>query len=449
MSLPRPGLALSAPQLVLLGFSAFLLLGSWLLGLPACQVGSRPWIDHLFMAAAAVSTTGLTLSDVSSMYTPAGQAVLMVLIQIGGLGYMTLFTLSLLIVGQRLSLRDRLNLQEILEQPGLAGMASFVLSIIAFSLVLEGAGFMLLSFRTVPEFGWAEGLRVALFHAVAAFNNAGFALFPDGLIPWRTDPLFLLVIASLSIVSGLGFAVNRELVSRYLLRRPPQARWNLLIGVVLGMTFALLSLTTLLYWAAEASNPRTLGALSPPWQALNAFFMAVQPRSTGFNTIAVGAMTELSLLWTLVMMFVGGGPGGTASGIKLTTLAVVVAAVLATLRGQEDVNFYRFKRRIDPETVRKAFAVALLSGAWLVVMTGLMTLVEPHHFMAVLFEVVSSFGNAGLSLGITGQLTDVGKLLLTLNMLVGRIGILTVLLAWLPVKPPSAVRYAEETLLVS
>lgn len=441
--------AFSAAQLVLIGFTAFLLVGSALLHLPACRASAHPWVDDLFMAASAVFTTGLALSDLSSMYTPLGQGVLTGLIQIGGLGYMTLFTLSLLLVRQRLSLRDRLHLQEVLEQPGLAGVATFVLSIVRFTLILEGIGALLLCLRTIPRYGLGEGIFVAVFHAVAAFNNAGFPLFPEGLFPWRQDPLFLMVLAGLIIVSGLGFAVNRELVSRTLLRRPPRARWNLLIGVVLAMTAGLLLFTTLLYWAAEGHNPATLGALSPPWQALNAFFMAVQPRSTGFNTIDVGAMTKLSLLWTLVLMFIGAGPGGTASGIKLTTVAVVVAAVWATLRGQEEVNFYHFKRRIDPDTVRKAFAVVFLSGAWVVLVTGLMTLVEPHAFFAVLFEVFSAFGNAGLSMGITGQLSTASKLLLTLTMLVGRIGILTLVLAWLPPRRPPAIRYAEETLLVS
>lgn len=446
---PRRWPALSAAQLVLLGFSAFMVVGACLLSLPACRATPHAWVDDLFMASSAVCTTGLALADVRAMYTPLGQAVLTGLIQIGGLGYMTLFTMGLLIVGQRLSLRDRLHLKEVLEQPGLSGLVAFVLSIVRFSLVLEGIGFVLLSLRTVPVYGWGEGLFVALFHAVAAFNNAGFPLFPEGLARWRHDPVFLLVISVLIIVSGLGFVVNRELVRRYGLRQPPQARWNLLIGVVLAMTAGLLAITTLLYWWAEASNPRTLGPLKPAWQALNAFFMAVQPRSTGFNTIDVGAMTKISLLWTLLLMFVGAGPGGTASGVKLTTVAVVGAAVWATLRGQEDANFFRLKRRIEPDTVRKAFAVVLLSGAWVGLVTGLMSLAEPHPFLEVLFEVVSAFGNAGLSMGITGQLTDSSKLLLTLTMLVGRIGILTLVLAWLPVRSPSVVRYAEESLLVS
>ncbi|HEY9857240.1 MAG TPA: potassium transporter TrkG, partial [Stenomitos sp.] len=436
-------------QVVLLGFSAILVIGAELLHLPVSRATDHPLVDDLFMAASAVFTTGLSLTDVSSMYTPWGQGFLIGLIQLGGLGYMTIFTLSLLLVRQRLSLRDRLHLQEVLEQPGLHGLAAFVLSIVRFTATVEFLGVLLLSIRTIPRYGLGKGLFVALFHTVAAFNNAGFPLYPEGLLPWRQDPLFLLVLAGLIIVSGLGFAVNRELVSRYVLGRPPKARWNLLIGVVLGMTAFLLLVTTLLYWVAEAPNPRTLGALGPPWQALNAFFMAVQPRSTGFATIEVGAMTQVSLLWTVVLMFVGAGPGGTASGVKLTTMAVVGAAIWATLRGQEEVEFYHLKRRIDPDTVRKAFAVVFLSGAWVVLVTALMILVEPFPFFAVLFEVFSAFGNAGLSMGITGHLSDAGKLLLTATMLVGRVGILTLLLAWLPPRRPSAVRYAEETLLVS
>lgn len=440
--------ALNAAQLVVLAFVSLTLVGSFLLGLPVCQATPHPWIDDLFMAASAVSTTGLSPADLRSMYTPFGQLVVTALLQVGGLGYMTLFTFGLILVGKRLSMRDRLRLQETLEEPGLAGAAEFVLSIVRFTLLMEGVGFLLLSLRTVPEFGWREGLFVAMFHAVAAFNNAGFPLLPEGAAHWRYDPFFLLVLAALSIVAGLGFAVNRELVHRWVQHQPPKPRWNLLIGVVLGMTTGLLAVTTMLYWAAEATNPRTLGAMALPWQLLNAFFMAAQPRSTGFNTIDVGAMTEVSQLWSIVLIFIGGGPGGTASGVKVTTVAVVLAAIWSTLRGREEVGFYHLKRRIEPETVRKAFAVVILSGAWVVLVAGLMTLVEPHAFFPVVFEAFSAFGNAGLSMGITGQLTMVSKLMMVVTMLVGRIGILTIFLALLPERRPPRVRYAEEPILV-
>ncbi|HEY9899561.1 MAG TPA: potassium transporter TrkG [Pantanalinema sp.] len=445
----RAGSRLNASQLIVLGYLGFILLGTLLLMLPLSHVpGPRPWIDDLFFAASAVTTTGLAPGDVVDRYTFFGQGVLMLLIQLGGLGYMTFFTLTMILIGQRISLRDRLNIQEGLEQPGMAGLVRFVLHIVAFSLSVELVSGFLLAWTMVPEFGWRKGLVMTIFHVVGAFNNAGFPFLPEGAMHWQRNAGVLLVLACTTVIGGLGFNVNRELVRRYVLRRPPRQRWNVLIGIVLGLTAALLVIATAVIWGAEARNPRTLGPLPSSLQAANAFFMAVQPRSCGFNSVDVGAMTRPSLLLMLALMFIGAGPGSTGSGIKLTTLAVTAAGVQGVLQGRTEISLDYFKRRLDAHLVRKAFAVVLLSLAVVAFATLFVASIEPLPFLPLLFEVISAFGNAGLSMGITGQLGTPSKLILVLTMLVGRVGMITAMLSLFPSRRHSAVRYVEEPLLI-
>ncbi|MNX83280.1 Ktr system potassium uptake protein B [compost metagenome] len=445
----RKGLQPNASQLIVLGYLSFVLLGAFLLMLPVSHVpGPKAGIDDLFFATSAVTTTGLAPGDVVDRYSPFGQGVLMLLIQLGGLGYMSLFTLTMLLIGQRISLRDRLNIQEGLEQPGMAGLVRFVLHIVGFSVAVQLVSGFFLVWTMVPEFGWSKGLVMTLFHVVGAFNNAGFPFLPEGAIHWQRNAEVLLVLAMTTVIGGLGFNVNQELVRRYLFRRAPRQRWNVLIGIVLGLTAALLAIATAVIWYFEARNPKTLGPLPLHLQAANAFFMAVQPRSCGFNSVEVGAMARPSLLLMLALMFIGAGPGSTGSGIKLTTVAVTAAGVKGVLQGRQEIALDWFRRRLDERLVRKAFAVVLLSLAVVAFSTLLLASIEPLPFLPILFEVLSAFGNAGLSMGITGLLGTPSKLILILTMLIGRVGMITVMLSLFPSRRRSAIRYVEEPLLI-
>jgi trk system potassium uptake protein TrkH len=440
---------LNPSQLVLISFTAFILIGTFLLSLPVAHQGAaHSWVDDLFMAASAVCVTGLASLDPSTSYSVFGQWILMLLIQVGGLGYMILFTVSMVIVGKQLSMRDRLNLQEATDQPGMAGLIGFAKNIVKLTLVVEGIGFVLLALNTVPELGWQQGLYIALFHAISAFNNAGFSLFSEGAMHWQGHAPVLMIIAGLVIVGGLGYNVNHEVVRRYLLRRKPKARWDVLLKVVLISTAILLSVATLLIWLVEHNNPATLGSL--PWysQWSNAFFMAVQPRTAGFNSLDVGSYERSTLMFTMVLMFVGGGPGGTAGGIKLTTAAVIVAAMYSAIVGHNDVNMLPLKRRVSEKIVRKAFTVMALSIILVVVVTTFLAAIEPLPFLPILFEVTSAFATVGLSMGITGDLSDASKLILAVTMLAGRVGVLAIMLAIFKTRRSVRVRYAEEPLLV-
>lgn len=440
----------NAFQIVVMAFSAFVAAGSVLLSMPFAHAGApHRFVDDFFTAASAVCVTGLATIDPGSSYSPAGQAILLLLVQIGGLGYMTLFTLGILLVGRRLSMRDRLAIQLTADQQGLGGLVRYVRRIVAFTALAELGGALALMACFVPEHGIGRGSWLAVFHAVSAFNNAGFSLFPTNAMAIQAHVPAMLVVSVLIVLGGLGFNVVQEVRARAL--RPRQevgATWSPMAMIVLVLTAVLLLGGTLLFWTFEHANPKTLGPMGPGHQLANAFFMAVQPRTAGFNSVDMAALTAPTVMMTMVLMFIGGGPGGTAGGIKLTTFAIVLAAIAATLRGQTDVNLPGLKRRVNEALVRKAFAVFVLSIGFIVTMAGLIDAIEPHDFQAVLFEVVSAFCTTGLSVGITSQLGDAGKVLIALTMLVGRVGILSVMLSMFTSRRASAIRYGEEPLMI-
>jgi trk system potassium uptake protein TrkH len=445
--LPR-GWALNASQVVILSFMLFILIGTLVLSWPIAHQGAaHDWVDDFFTAASAVCVTGLATLDPATAYSPFGQAVILFLIQIGGLGYMTLFTLTLVLVGRRISLRDRLNLQQATDLPGLGGLTHFIVNIVRFTLIVEFIGFLLLLIALLPQLGWARSLSLAGFHAVSAFNNAGFSLFTEGLVHWQGQPFLLLVVALLVIIGGLGYPVNQELVRRFgRTQRRPQ--WVVLVFVVLVSTAILLAGPTVLIWIMERGNPATLGTL--PWhlQWVNAFFMAVQPRTAGFHSVPVGELSDPTLLLTMVLMFIGGAPGGTAGGVKLTTMVILVAAVAAAVRGRQDANLLGLKRRVSEALVRKAIAVLFVSGASVLGVAFVLLALEPLPFLPLLFETVSAFGTVGLSTGITSALSPAGKVMIVFTMLIGRVGVMVVMLALFSTRTRSAVRYPEEPLLV-
>lgn len=446
--LRRHGRGLNAAQVVLLSFLLFITLGTLLLRLPMShQSGSSLWLDDLFMATSAICVTGLATVDPQSTYTLFGQIILMALVQVGGLGYMTLLTLSLVMVGQRLSLRDRLHFQAATDQPGLSGLAGFILNIVRLTLVIEGIGFLLFCLYSIPAMGWGHGLYVAAFHVITAFNNAGFSLFPEGALRWQAQPFVLGILMTLVIIGGLGYPVNNELMLRAT-RRGRRPQWDTLVFVVLVTTGVLLLIPGLLILLFEHGNPRTLGALPWPLQVMNAFFMAVQPRSSGFASIPIDAMTDQSLLIVMALMFIGGAPGGTAGGIKITTAVVLVAGVAAAIRGRRDATLLGMQRRVSDVVVRKALAVLVLSLALAFVVTLLLLIVEPLPLMPLLFEAISAIGTVGLSLGVTPHLTDAGKLIVSAAMLIGRVGVVMVMIAVFSSRSTSAVRYSEEPMLV-
>lgn len=429
--MPSPRRRLSAPQLIAASFGVLVLLGSLLLSLPAAtsEGHSISYLDALFTATSAICVTGLVVVDTPVVFSPFGEAVLLVLIQIGGLGYMTISTILAAAVGRTLSLHERLTLQEALNAQNLEGVVRFSLTVLKLTLAFELAGAAILAARWWPELGPA-GIWHAVFHAVSAFNNAGFSLWSDNLIRWRSDITVNLVVTGLITAGGLGFLVITELLAL----RQRQMRLSLHTRLVLIASAVLSIGGTAIFLILESSNPKTLGALPVGERVLAAWFQSVTTRTAGFNTVDIGAMTEASLFVMMAFMFIGASPGGTGGGVKTSTFSLTVAALWATVRGDSEPTLFR--RRISADTIGKAFFVCLIGFLAVNVIAAVVLISEGRSLMTTLFETTSAFGTVGLSMGEGGQpvslvglFTPIGKVTIMLMMFVGRVGPLTLALA--------------------
>jgi potassium uptake TrkH family protein len=419
-TLPRP---VHPAQVVVLAFGVAVVLGTLLLLLPASRAGrdGAPIVDALFTATSAVTITGLNTVDTPTYWSGFGHVVILLLIQIGGLGIMSLATLLGLLVSHRLGLRMRLSTAAETKTLGIGDVRRVLVGVARTSLLFEAAGAVVLSIRLVTGYDepWGRALWLGLFHSVSAFNNGGFALFSDGLSRFVNDPVVTLTVCVLVITGGLGFPVLFELYRTWGTPR----RWTLHTKIVVLATLVLLSVGTVAFLALEWSNPATLGPLGVGGKALAGFFLAVMPRSGGLNTVPTGELHAESLLLTDVLMFIGGGSAGTAGGIKVTTFTVLLFVILTEIRADRSV--VAFHRHIPSDAQRQALTVALLSVAGVVGGTGALMVLTPFPLDHVLFEVISAFATVGLSTGITGDLGTPGTLLLVVLMFIGRLGPIT------------------------
>nr|WP_239056839.1 TrkH family potassium uptake protein [Wenzhouxiangella limi] len=390
--------------------------GAALLMLPVASTQALDWSQALFTAVSAVTVTGLVVVDTGSAYTVFGQAVILVLIQLGGLGIMTFAVLVLAMLGQSVGLQGRVYLRDELSQTSLAHLLWLVWVIFRVVLACELLGAAALAVIFVPEFGWREGLWQALFHAVSAFNNAGFGLFPDSLSRWATHPLMNLVVPVLIVIGGLGFSVIADVYR--------QRRWqgfSLHTRLMLSGTAVILPLSVVAVAALEWTNPETLGQFAG-WteRGMAAWFQAVTPRTAGFNTVDISGLRDSTSVLFLGLMFVGAGSTSTAGGIKLTTLVVLLLAVAAFVRRRSELDV--FGRTLAHAQVMKLWVVSLL--ALLAVGFGVfvITLTNGGDFLDYLFEAVSAFGTVGLSRGVTAELDPLGQTALMALMFIGRVG---------------------------
>ena len=441
----RRGRLLRHPtQVVVLGFVAAILLGAGLLCLPpASRASGTPFEAAIFTATSAVTVTGLATVDTATFWSPLGQAVILGLIQVGGLGILTSASLLFLIASKRLGLGTRLATQTETHTQGLGQLRRLLVAIVAFSLAFEAVlaailtGLLLRDGRPFQTALW-EGL----FHAVSSFNNAGFSLYSDGLAGFAADGAFLLTIAAAVIAGGLGFPVWLELVRR--VGRP--ARWSLHTKLTLVTTAALLALGTVALCAIEWSNEETLGELPVVERLVGGFFAGVMPRTAGFNALDYGEVEPASLLVTDMLMFAGGGSGSTAGGIKVTTLAILFLVVWSELRG--DARPAAFHRHVPAVAVQQALTIAVLSLT--LVALGALTLMVTNEVTMpdALFEAISAFATVGLSTGITPELDLAGQAVLMPLMLIGRVGPLTLFVALVLRERERLYAYPEERPLV-
>ncbi len=430
---------LNPSQLLVVVFAAGIVLGTVLLKLPFATHESVRWLDALFIAASAMTVTGLATVDPGSTFTTFGQTIIALLIQLGGLGIMSFAILIYMVLGRKIGIKERLVMQHALNQTSLGGVVNLVKHLFLFSILIEFVAMVFLSIRWVPEFGWSKGLFYSFFHSISAFNNAGFALWPDNIIRYVNDPLVNIVISSLFIIGGIGFTVLLDIWKKRKFSKFSLHTRIMLIGTLVLNVFAMFFI-----FFVEYSNPETLGNLSSGSKLLASYFQAVSPRTAGFNTLDMASLDEATLFLMIILMFIGGGSASTAGGIKLTTAIIIVFATITFLRGKEDLTIGR--RSIHPRFILKALAIAMVSLMFVLTAIFIMTLSEKASFIEILFEVVSAFGTVGLSMGITGSLSDLGKEVIIIIMFIGKVGPLTLLFSLAKPKKEK-IKYPNEDIL--
>jgi trk system potassium uptake protein TrkH len=412
-------LRLTPPQMLFLSYLALSLAGTVLLKLPVASQAPTSWMQALFTAVSASTITGLVVLDTGSHFTLFGQSVLLVLMQAGGLGLMTFGVFVIHLSSGRLGLRQRAALSDALNHPGQSDMRGLLRLLVGFMITMELLGTFLLALQWVPEMGWQRGIYHSFFHAVSAFNNAGFVLAPDSLTAYVVNPLVNVVISLLFIAGGIGFVVLADMLGKKRFRDYQLHTKLMLVGTLMINLIAMLMILFL-----EFGNPDTLGALhgigSKLWAA---WFQAVVPRSSGFNTIDIGALTTATSFLIMGLMFIGAGTGSTGGGIKLTTFIILLLATRAFLM-QHD-RPVAFGRSIDSSTVLKALAVIMIGLLCVITGTFLLTVTERLDFLDLAFEAVSAASTTGLSRGVTAQLSAGGQIVIIVLMLIGRVGPLT------------------------
>ena len=416
-----------SPPLVIAGSFLFLIgLGTLLLKLPIATTTKISWTDALFVSTSATTVTGLSVFDPGTTLTLFGEIVLLVLIQCGGIGLMTFAVALLILLGKKVGLQNRIYLQESFNQNSVGGIVKLVKMILTFVLTVEAIAIAILTLHWIPSFGLHDAAYLSVFHVISAFNNAGFSLFPDNLMSFSADPIVTLILSSLFILGGLGFTVVIDIHQKKSFRE-----WSLHTKLMIVGTIIINVIATVIVFALEFNNPNTIGDMSMYEKIMTSYFSGVTPRTAGFNVVDYGAMEDPTLLFTMLLMFIGAGSASTASGIKLTTLIVVILATLAFLRSREEPDI--FGRSIRIETIIRSLAITTIGLLTVVFFIFLLTVTEKLPFLPLAFEVVSAFGTVGLSMGVTGQISDLGEVLLSMVMFVGRIGPLT--LFFLLMKP--------------
>ena len=432
-------LQLSPSQLLVLVFLFFIILGTLLLKTPAATSKPIGWINTLFTSTSAMTVTGLAVVDTGTDYTLFGQLMILVLIQVGGLGIMSFAVLIFIMLGKKIGLKERLLIQQSLNQTSLGGIIKLIKSLFIYSFAIEMLAMLILAVKWVPEYGFARGVYYSLFHAVSAFNNAGFSIWPDSLMQYEGDPLVNLVISFLFIIGGIGFTVLSDLWHKRNFKKLSLHSKLMIYGTFIINLSAMISIFLL-----EYQNQKTLGMLPPAEKLWGAYFQAVTPRTAGFNTADIGSLHESTITLLLLLMFVGAGSASTGGGIKLTTFLVILLSVITFLKGKKHISIA--KKTLKDQLIIRSLAISTISVLLILAAVFILNMTEPKPFLAILFEVVSAFGTVGLSMGITADLTPVGKILIIFIMFLGKLGPLT--LAFSLARPEQEnIRYSSEDIL--
>ncbi|MCO7177106.1 TrkH family potassium uptake protein [Sporolactobacillus kofuensis] len=393
-------------------------IGTLLLKLPISTVHPISWLDALFLSTSASTVTGLSPFETGETFTFFGQVVLMLLIQIGGIGVMSFAVFFVILLGKKISIRQRQLMQEALNVPSIGGVIRLVSWILIFSFAIELIGAFFLAFRFVPEFGWGKGLFYGLFHSISGFNQAGFSLFPGSMHHYLGDPIVNLTMVTMITLGGIGFTVLAELLSTHRFRKLSLHTQVMVVGTLVINVLAVLAIFLL-----EYRNPNSLGPLSLGDKFWAAFFQGISPRTAGLTTIDPAGLSQASLLLTMLMMFIGAGSTSTSGGIKLTTFMIVIAQVFTFLKGRREVVIN--KRAVNHQVIVRAVSIISISIIVILIALFLLCISENQPFEVILFEVISAFGTAGESIGATAHLTPFGKVVIMGVMFFGKVGPLT------------------------
>lgn len=434
---------LSSSQMIILGFAAVILLGAVLLMLPiSSKTGTvTPFLDCLFTSTSAVCVTGLVVFDTAVHWTVFGQIVILVLIQIGGMGVITVAAAITMAAGKKISLMQRSTMQDAISAPQVGGIVRFTGFILKGIVIMELLGAAIMAPVFIRDYGFGEGLWMAVFHSVSAFCNAGFDIVDDGvlfnsLMGYTADPVINLAIMLLIIIGGLGFLTWRDIYTNGIHIK----QYRMQSKVILTVTAGLILVPSVYFFFFEFAhlpfNERFWGAL----------FQAVTPRTAGFNTVDLNAMSETGQMLTSLLMIIGGAPGSTAGGMKVTTFAVMVSVAAAVFQRRQNGRF--FGRRIDDETVKNAATIFLMYISLFLIGGMAISKLENLPIMVCLYESASAVGTVGLSLGITPELGTVSKLILIAQMYIGRVGGLTLIFATLPATKNTLSRLPVEKISV-
>jgi len=409
---------ISPTRIIVSSFALIIFTGACLLSLPIASKDGKSigFLDALFTSTSATCVTGLVVADTLTQWTLFGQLVILLLIQIGGLGLITLATFFSVLLGRKISMKGKILAQESISDYSFADVIRMIKSVIRITIFVELIGATLLSVSFIPKFG-LRGIYMAIFHAVSAFCNAGFDLMGDyqSLTQYSNDPLVTYTVASLIIVGGLGFIVWKDL---YEFRHTRTLYLH--TKLVLILSASLIVFGAVFFLISEHSNPETMGSLNLFEKVNAAFFQSVTCRTAGFNTVPLNEMNEMSKIMTIFLMFIGAAPGSTGGGIKVTTFGILVMAILSNIMGNEETVVLR--RRVSQMVVNKALTIAGLSMVLIFIMTTIIINVEKQPFVNVLYEVTSAFGTVGLSTGLTPGLHSISKLMLVFTMFLGRVG---------------------------
>ncbi len=433
----RKKLRLSTMQMIVFGFMAVILVGALLLWLPISNVGGEiKFIDALFSATSAVCVTGLMTVVPATQFTVFGKVVLLCLIQVGGLGVVCCAMMFFIIIGKRITVKERVIIQESYNLDTLSGLVHMIIRIIKITIIVELAGSVLFAFQFIPEYGVMKGITYSLFHSISAFCNAGIDLIGgDSFISYTLNPIVNFTTMGLIIIGGLGFPVwidlkkNLDLYrkDKFELRKFPR-KLQLHSQIAIVVTLILITSGTVLFLVLEWSNPDTLGALEPMQKLMAALFQSVTTRTAGFSTINQALLNDETAFLTCIFMFIGGSPAGTAGGVKTTTVFMLFLTCRAIVRGGKDTEC--FGKRVSEENIKTGISIILIAVSALLTGIIVMCVFEDFAFIDIVYEVSSALGTVGLTRGITPHLDVVGKCVDMVLMYIGRLGPITMALAF-------------------